>query len=372
VTTAISSNTSSATAIPFLDVGAAYAELKEEIDAAVARVLSRGWFILGEEVAAFENEYAAYCGASHCVGVGNGLDALHLVLRAWGIGSGDEVIVPAQTFIATWLAVSYAGATPVPVEIDARTYNIDPRLVEAAITPRTRAVIAVHLFGQPADTEPLANICRERGIHLLEDAAQAHGAFYRGRRTGSIADAAAWSFYPGKNLGAMGDGGAITTNDAELAKRVQILANYGSSTKYQHEYRGFNSRLDEIQAAILRVKLRALDGWNRRRRTIAARYSRDLRIVRAPFVPDWTDPAWHLFVVDCDDRDAIQRRLGEAGIGALVHYPTTPFEQPAYRDLQVEPQRFPIAVRAARRLLSIPIGPHLTEEQVAAVVAALS
>ena len=244
--------------VPFLDFSGPYDELKAELDDAYARFMRSGWYILGKEVDSFEEEYAGYCGTKYCIGVGNGLDALHLILRAWGIGPGHEVIVPSNTYIATWLAVSYAGATPVPVEPDSRTFNIDPARIEAAVTPRTRAIIPVHLYGQPADMDPIMNIAEKHGLKVIEDAAQAQGARYKERRTGSIGHAAGHSFYPGKNLGAFGDGGAVTTNDAELADRVRALRNYGSSKKYYNDYKGFNSRLDELQAAFLRVKL---SGW---------------------------------------------------------------------------------------------------------------
>ena len=240
---------------------------KEDLDAAFQRVMESGWYILGHEVEAFEEEFAAYCEARHCIGVGNGLEALHLIMRAMDIGPGDEVIVPSNTYIATWLAVSYTGATPVPVEPDERTCNIDPTRIEAAVTSRTKAILAVHLYGQPADMDPIGEIAARHGLKVIEDAAQAHGARYKGRRTGSLGDAAGFSFYPGKNLGAMGDGGAITTSDGELAGRLRMLRNYGSRVKYVNEEVGFNSRLDELQAALLRVKLRMLDEWNTRRKS---------------------------------------------------------------------------------------------------------
>jgi dTDP-4-amino-4,6-dideoxygalactose transaminase len=255
--------------VPFLDLKAAHAELRAELDAAYARVMDSGWFVLGDELAAFEAEFAAYCGARHCVGVGNGLDALHLILRAMQIGPGDEVIVPANTYIATWLAVSYAGAAPVPVEPDPRTFNLDPARVEAAVTPRTKAVMPVHLYGQPADVDAVREVAARHGLRVIEDAAQAQGARYRGRAAGSLADAAGFSFYPGKNLGAAGDAGAVTTDDDALAAELRRLRNYGSPAKYQHDVKGFNSRLDELQAAVLRVKLRRLDEWNARRAAVA-------------------------------------------------------------------------------------------------------
>src|SRR5205807_8471212 len=258
--------------VPFLDFVAPYEELKPELDEAYFRFMRSAWYILGKEVEAFEQEYAQYCGSKYCVGVGNGLEALHLILRAYEIGKGDEVIVPSNTYIATWLAVSYADATPVPVEPDPRTYNLDPARIEAALTPRTRAILPVHLYGQPADVDPIMDLARKHGLKVLEDNAQAQGARYKGRRTGSLGDAAGNSFYPGKNLGAFGDAGAVTTNDAGLADRVRTLRNYGSRKKYYNECIGYNSRLDELQAAFLRAKLKKLDEWNNRRRAIAERY----------------------------------------------------------------------------------------------------
>jgi dTDP-4-amino-4,6-dideoxygalactose transaminase len=281
--------------VPFLDLKAGYTELQPEIDAAIKRVLESGWYILGEEVNIFEQEYAAYCEAKHCVGVANGLDALHLALLALGVGAGDEVIVPSNTYIATWLAVSQCGATPVPVEPDAATYNIDPARIEAVITPRTKVILPVHLYGQPADMDPILSIARKHGLKVLEDGAQAHGARYKGKKVGAHGDVVAWSFYPGKNLGAYGDGGAITTDDAEIAERIRVLRNYGSSVKYVNEVKGFNSRLDPLQAAALRVKLKKLDEWNKRRTVVAQRYQTELADagLSLPFVPVWAEPAWH-------------------------------------------------------------------------------
>lgn len=356
--------------VPFLDLRAAYLELQSEIDQATRRVCSSGWFVLGQEVQHFEQEFAAYCGTAHCIGVSNGLDALHLVLRAWGIGPGDEVIVPAHTYIATWLAVSYAGATPVPVDADPRTYNIDPSLIAAAITPRTKAIIPVHLYGQTADMDPIVALAKERDIYVLEDAAQAHGARYRGRTAGSLADAAAFSFYPGKNLGALGDAGAVTTNDPELADRVRKLANYGSSRKYVHEEKGFNCRLDEMQAAILRAKLRVLDEWNDRRRVVASRYLSGIGTsgLRHPEVPAWADPVWHLFVVRTADRADVQAQLDRAGVQTLIHYPSPPCRQRAYQELAIDSARFPIASQLANEVLSLPIGPHLETTDIEHVI----
>ena len=359
--------------IPFLDLRAGYEELRPEIDAAISRVLDSGMYILGEEVAAFEREYAAYCGCKHAIGVANGLDALHLALRAMGVGPGDEVIVPSNTYIATWLAVSQCGATPVPVEPVEGTSNLDPALVEAAITSRTKAILPVHLYGQPADLDPILAIAARHGLRVLEDGAQAQGARYKGRRVGGHGDAVAWSFYPGKNLGAYGDAGAITTNDDALAEQLRVLRNYGSRVKYVNDVQGWNSRLDPLQAAVLRVKLAHLDDWNARRRAIAARYLDGLRDagVALPEVPDWAEPAWHLFVVRSPGRDALQARLGEAGIGTLIHYPLPPHRQQAYADLGFSADAFPIANRLADQLLSLPIGPHQPEAATAAVIDAV-
>ncbi len=358
--------------IPFLDIGAAYRELQQEIDEAVQRVLQSGWYILGEEVERFEAAFAAYCGVRHCIGVGNGLDALHLILRAYEIGEGDEVIVPSHTFIATWLAVSFAGAKPVPVEpADDGTYNISPALIEAAITPRTKAIMPVHLYGQPADMDSINAIAKKHGLKVIEDAAQAHGARYKGRRAGGLGDAAGFSFYPGKNLGAMGDGGAITTNDADLAERLKALRNYGSFVKYAHVMQGFNSRLDPIQAAVLRVKLAYLDQWNARRISVASRYMDLLRDsgVALPSVPDQVQSAFHLFVVRSVRRDALQFALKREGVETLIHYPTPPHLQGAYQELGHSSPAFPVAERLANEVLSLPIGPHMGEGAVDAVAA---
>jgi dTDP-4-amino-4,6-dideoxygalactose transaminase len=357
---------------PFLDFVGPYDELKAELDEAYLRFMRSAWYVLGREVEAFEQEFASYCGAKYCVGVGNGLEALHLILRAYGIGAGDEVIVPSNTYIATWLAVSQAGARPVPVEPDPRTCNIDPARIEAAVTPRTRAVMPVHLYGQPADMDPILELARKRGLKVIEDNAQSQGARYKGRRTGSLGDAAGNSFYPGKNLGAFGDAGAVTTDDARLAEGLRMLRNYGSRKKYYNELQGYNSRLDELQAAFLRVKLRKLDEWNERRRKVAEGYlarmgpAADLTL---PFVPNCAEPAWHLFVVRHPRRDALQERLTQAGIGTLIHYPVPPHLSGAYADAGWGVGAFPIAEELARNALSLPIGPHIAAEQAAGVEA---
>jgi len=356
--------------VPFLDLRGPYAELREEIDAAMARVAERGWYLLGEEIEGFEAEWARYVGARHAVGLANGLDALRLGLMALGVGPGDEVIVPSNTYIATWLAVSQVGATPVPVEPDLRTYNLDPERVEAAVGPRTRAILPVHLYGQPADLAPIMEIARRHGLRVLEDAAQAHGARYRGTRIGAHGDVVAWSFYPGKNLGAFGDAGGLTTNDPAIADRVRVLRNYGSRVKYVNEVQGFNSRLDEIHAAVLRVKLGHLDEWNARRSRIAATYLETLAGsgLVLPHVPDWAEPVWHLFVVRTSERDRLQQRLRASGVDTLIHYPIPPHRQAAYAAMAFAPDAFPIANRIHAEVLSLPIGPHMSDAQVQRVV----
>lgn len=360
--------------VPFLDLHAAYLELKPEIDAAIARVLDSGWYILGPEVEAFEAEYAAYCEAEHAIGVANGLDALHLALLAMGVGPGDEVIVPSNTYIATWLAVSQCGATPVPVEPVEATYNIDPARIEAAITPRTKVILPVHLYGQPADLDPILAIARKHGLRVLEDAAQAHGARYKGRRIGAHGDAVAWSFYPGKNLGALGDGGALTTDDPEIADRIRVLRNYGSRVKYVNEVKGFNSRLDPIQAAVLRVKMRWLDEWNGRRKRIAEAYLKGFSGsgLVLPAVPEWADPVWHLFVVRHVNRELLQREFEEAGVGVMIHYPIPPHKQQAYIRSLKTTSDLPVASRLANEVISIPIGPQMSLKTAGAVVSAIT
>jgi dTDP-4-amino-4,6-dideoxygalactose transaminase len=357
--------------IEFLNLKRVNAPYDAAMREAIGRVLDSGWYVLGEEVAAFEREFAAYCGTRHCVGVGNGLDALHLIVRAYGIGLGDEVIVPANTFIATWLAVSHAGATPVPVDPDPHTHNIDPALIESAITSKTKAIIAVHLYGQPADMDPIRAIARQHGLKLIEDAAQAHGARYKGQRAGSLGDAAGFSFYPGKNLGALGDGGAITTDDDALADTLQRLRNYGARVKYQHDEIGMNSRLDELQAAVLRVKLPHLDADNARRREVASAYMDALQgsQLGLPQVIPEADPVWHLMVVTSAQRDQLQATLHARGIGTQIHYPRACHQQLAYADLNCP--ALPHASRLPSQLLSLPIAPYLTDQDVQTVAQAL-
>jgi dTDP-4-amino-4,6-dideoxygalactose transaminase len=360
--------------IPFLDLGAAYRELKTEIDAAVQRVLDSGWYILGPEVEAFEIEWATYCEADHAVGLANGLDALILALRALDIGPGDEVIVPSNTYIATWLAVTALGARPVPVEPDPATHNIDPARIAAAITPATRALLPVHLYGQPADLDPILELARRHGLAVVEDAAQAHGARYKGRRIGAHGDVVCWSFYPGKNLGALGDGGAVTTNRADLADRIRVLRNYGSRVKYVNEVQGVNSRLDPIQAAVLRAKLPYLDAWTDRRRAIAVIYHQGLAGagLTLPLVRDWADPAWHLYVIGTSDRAALQAQLSKSGVSSLIHYPIPPHMQAAYAGLGLPPEALPVSRRLATEVLSLPIGPQMAVADANRVIAALS
>lgn len=359
--------------IPFLDLKALYLEIKDELDAAYRRVMESGWYILGQEVEAFEKEFAQYCCVKHCIGVGNGLEALHLIIRAMGIGPGDEVIVPANTYIATWLAITYAGATPMPVEPGERTYNIDPNRIEEAITPRTRAILPVHLYGQPADMEPIMEIAHKHNLQVIEDAAQAQGAKYKGKRTGGLGNAAGFSFYPGKNLGAFGDGGAVTTNDDTLAERIRVLRNYGSHKKYYNEYKGFNSRLDELQAAFLRVKLKKLDDWNSRRQQIADVYLKELKDVEQiilPYVPRWAEPVWHLFVIRSPKRAALQNHLEQNGIQTMIHYPIPPHKQQAYQEMNH--LNLPITESMHQEVLSLPMGPTMTAQEAHYVAGELS
>ena len=354
--------------VPFLELKPTYLELKPEFDAAYHRVMDSGWYLLGGELASFEAEFAAYCGTKYCIGVANGLDALHLIVRAYGIGPGDEVIVPSHTFIATWLAVSYAGATPVPVEPDPLTYNLDPARIEAAITSRTKAIMPVHLYGQPADMDPINALAQRHGLKVIEDSAQAQGARYKGKCTGSLGDAAGHSFYPGKNLGAFADAGAVTTNDADLADRVRTLRNYGSKQKYHYETQGLNSRLDELQAALLRVKLRHLEEWNARRMAIAHQYLTNLHPLDSglvlPAVAPWASPVWHLFVIRHPQRDALQQHLAARGVQTIIHYPVPPHLTDAY---PAAVPALPIAEQLANEVLSLPIGPHLVKAQIVAV-----
>lgn len=357
--------------IPALDIARLHKPIRLQLDAAYRRVMDSGWFIMGPELLALESEFAAYCEVKHCIGVGNGLEALHLLLCAYGIGAGDEVIVPSNTFIATWLAVSQCGAIPVPVEPNNKTYNLDPACIAPFITPRTRAIMPVHLYGQPADMDSINELARQHKLIVIEDAAQSQGARYKGRRVGSLGHAAGTSFYPGKNLGALGDGGAVLTNDDEIADKVRRLRNYGSKVKYHHELAGYNSRLDELQAAFLREKLKVLDMWNARRRDVAATYSSLLQGCDSvlPFVPDFAEPVWHLYVIRNRQRDALKLFLEKQGIATVIHYPIPPHRQACYVDFSNS--QLPIAEELANEVLSIPMAPDLTEFEVRYVAEAI-
>ena len=359
--------------IPFLDLRATYEASRDALDAALFRVGASGTYLLGNELAAFESDFARFCDVGHCVGVANGLDALRLGLLALGVRPGDEVIVPSNTYIATWLAVSQCGATVVPVEPREDTYNIDPAAIERAVTARTKVILPVHLYGQPADMDAIIAIARRHGLQVLDDCAQAHGATYKDRAVGGLADLSAWSFYPGKNLGAFGDAGAVTTAVPGFAEQVRVLGNYGSKVKYHNLVKGFNSRLDEIQAAVLGTKLRRLHESTQARWSVAGRYLaglRDLPLV-LPHVPSFAKPSWHLFVVRHADRDGLQRRLEGRGIGTLIHYPIPPHLQPAYSEYAWGPGTFPIAETIHAQVLSLPIWPEMSEAIVEEVVDAV-
>ena len=361
--------------VPILDLKPAYDELAGELDAAYRRVMASGRYLLGPELEAFEAEYARFSGTRHCVGVANGLEALQMALMAAGIGPGAEVIVPSNGYIAAWLAVTHAGATPVPCEPLEDTFNLDPDRIEPLVTPRTRAILPIDLYGQPADMTAIMGIAASRGLFVLEDAAQSHGATCRGRPAGCLGHAAGISFYPSKNLGAFADAGAVTTDDAALAEKVRVLRNYGSKERYKNDLAGLNSRLDELQAAFLRARLAHLPEWNARRKPLAARYLARLRGVGdlvLPAVPEWADPVWHLFVIRSRRRDALARHLGALGVGTQVHYPTPPHLSGAYRGAGWKAGDFPIAERLAAQVLSLPIGPHVSPEQVDCVCDAIA
>jgi len=340
--------------------------INRELKEATNRVIDSNWYILGKEVENFESEFANYLGAKYCIGVGNGLEALHIILRAYGIGKGDEVIIPSNTYIATALAVSYAGATPIFVEPDEQTYNINPDLIEEKITKKTKAIMPVHLYGQVCDMDPINEIAKKYNLKVIEDAAQAHGATYKGRKCGTLGDASGFSFYPTKNLGALGDAGAITTNDKELAEKVRALGNYGSEKHYYNKYMGFNSRLDEMQAAILRVKLRYLEEFNKERKMIARLYLSNLQDTDLilPYVPEWAEPVWHQFVIKTKKRDELQEYLKSKGIGTLIHYPLPVHLQEAYKHLGYKKGDFPIAEKMANEVLSLPMWVGLKKEEI--------
>lgn len=368
--------------IPFLDLNPPHQQLAAALHAAFQRVLVSGWFILGREVALFEKEWATYCGVKYAIGVSNGLDALHLILRGYGIGAGDEVLVPSNTYIASWLAISQSGAMPVAVEPDPTTHNINPENIAAAITPRTRAIMVVHLYGQPCAMDAITTIAKKNNLLVIEDGAQAQGAKYNGRRVGSLGHAGGISLYPGKNLGALGDAGIITTNDDQLAKQVLMLRHYGMSKKYHNEVKGYNMRLDELQAALLSVKLPHLDSWNEARQKIADRYSNQLQSctevghacqIILPSVITSAAPVWHLFVIRVlgGKRDALQAHLHQAGIETLIHYPIAPHLQRAYADGGWRGGHLPIAEQLQGEVLSLPIYPQMPDDHVARVIAAI-
>ena len=360
--------------IPFVTFLPMEKELNAELRGAFDRVFTRSWYIEGEEDKAFEKAFAEYCETKYCVGVGNGLDALMLALKALGIGDGDEVIVPSNTFIATALAVTYVGATPVFVEPDIRTFNINPKLIEAAITEKTRAIMPVHLYGQACDMDPIMEVAKKHGLKVVEDCAQAHGATYKGQKVGTFGDAAGFSFYPGKNLGALGDAGAVVTNNKELADMIRALGNYGSDYKYHHIYKGNNSRLDELQAAFLGAKLPHLERMNVERRRIAALYSDGINNpkVITPYIPDYTVPVWHIYGIRCAERDALEKHLNAKGIGTNKHYPIPMHLQECYKDLNITKGSLPVAEEISATELSIPMYYGMTNEEVQYVIDAIN
>lgn len=359
------------TSVPFLDMKAQYDELREELDQAYQRVMDSGWYILSDEVSAFEQEFADRIGVKRCIGVGNGLEALQLIFMAYGIGAGDEVIVPSNTYIASWLSVSYVGAIPIPVEPNPLTHNIDPLRIAQAITERTKAIMPVHLYGQPTEMTEIWKLAEQHGLRIVEDSAQAHGVKYMDKMAGNLGSAAAFSFYPTKNLGAFGDAGAVTTNDDALADKIRVLRNYGSRKRYYNEVRGHNSRLDPLQAAFLRVKLKYLDEWNARRDKLAKYYIEHLNGLPGlglPVTAPQTEHGWHIFVVTHDDRDRLKSHLDEHGVDTLIHYPVPPHLSDAYADLGYKAGDFPLSEKLANTVLSLPIGPHVTREQADVVV----
>jgi dTDP-4-amino-4,6-dideoxygalactose transaminase len=360
--------------IPYLDMGPMHNSIKSEVLEAFNQVYDANWFIMGKELEKFESEFAEYCGSEYCIGVGNGLEALHLILRAYGIGAGDEVIVPASTYIATALAVSHAGAKPVFVDADIETYNINPDLIESKINEHTKAIIAVHLYGRPADMGKINKIAAKYHLKVIEDAAQAHDSTYYGKKAGNLGDAAGFSFYPGKNLGALGDAGAVTTNDGLLAKKIKILRNYGSEIKYQNLCKGYNSRLDELQAAILRKKLRHLANWTAERQRIADIYLNHIKNPKflLPAKKDGIENVWHVFPVLHKERDKVQEILKSKGIGTMIHYPIPMHLQEAYQDLNYPEGEFPVAERIAREEISLPLWIGIGENNVRYIVDAIN
>lgn len=360
--------------IQFLNLKLAYEELKEEISNSINEVLLSGWYIGGEKLEAFEENFSQHSGSKYAVGVANGLDALTLSLRALNVSQGDEVIVPSNTYIATWLAVSEVGATPVPVEPDEKTYNISIENIKKLVTNKTKAILPVHLYGHPVDSEPIENFVKDKNISLVFDAAQAHGSLYKGSPIGGIGDATAWSFYPGKNLGAFGDAGAITTNDLSLANQLRALRNYGSHKKYVNDIMGYNSRLDPLQAAALDIKLKYLNEWTSRRLKIANRYSSEIsrKYLKTPATEDWAKHGWHLYVIRTKYRDEIISYLNEKKIETIIHYPIPPHKQKAYNKKYKNVGKLMVAESMSNEVLSIPIGPHLKEKEVDYIIDSLN
>ncbi|HEY5587588.1 MAG TPA: DegT/DnrJ/EryC1/StrS family aminotransferase [Candidatus Paceibacterota bacterium] len=356
--------------IPFVSFEPMHKEIEKEILNKFSEVYKKNWFIFGDELTKFEKEFADYCGTEYCIGCGNGLDALHLILKGYDIKEGDEVIVPSNTFIATALAVSYCGAKPVFVEPNINTCEINPDLIEDSIAERTKAIIVVQLYGQASDMDKINAIAKKHNLKVIEDAAQAHGTKYKGKKAGNLADAAGFSFYPGKNLGALGDGGAVVTNDKELAEKIRALSNYGSIEKYNHIYKGFNSRLDEVQASFLRIKLRYLDKWNKNRKDIAQKYINGIRNKRIilPEIADYTEPNWYVFVIRTDKRNELQKYLQNQGIGTVIHYPISMHLQKCYGDLGYKKGDFPIAEKIATEVLSLPMWYGMKDEEIDYVI----
>lgn len=356
--------------IPFVSFEPMHEEIKNEILSKFKEVYEKNWFIQGEEVERFEEEFAEFCEAKYCIGCGNGLDALFLILRGYDIKEGDEVIVPSNTYIATALAVSYVGAKPVFVEPDINTYNINPELIEKAITNKTKAIIAVHLYGQPANMDEINSIAKKYNLKVIEDSAQSHGALYKGKKTGSLGDASGFSFYPGKNLGALGDAGAVVTNDKELADKIRAIANYGSDKKYHHIYKGTNSRLDEVQAAFLRIKLRNLNKWNKDRRKTAQKYIDGINNpkITKPDEADYAKHVWHIFAIRTEKRDQFEKYLNDNGIGTNIHYPTPMHMQEAYKDLNIAEGSLPIAEKISKEVISLPMWYGMKDEEVNYVI----
>lgn len=358
--------------IKFLDLYKINQRYREEIDERIKKVLDSGWYILGEQGKVFEKNFADFCGVKHCIGCANGLDALNLIIKAYGFQAGDEIIVPANTYIASILAISQNGCTPVLVEPDIRTYNINPDLIEEKITSNTKAIMVVHLYGQAAEMEKILQIAKKYNLKVIEDSAQAHGAYFKGKRIGNLGDASGFSFYPGKNLGCLGDGGCVTTNDDDLAYKIRAIANYGSDYKYHHIFKGTNSRLDEIQAAILDVKLKYLDEDNQRRREISKFYRANIKNEKIilPEVSDEESHVWHLFVVRTDDRKKLEKHLNDNGIQTNIHYPTPPHKQECYKEWGK--MLFPVTEKIHNEVLSLPISPVMTNDEISKVVEVLN